>query len=181
VAVKLRVLSPESFLVLYRQHERALRAFIGSRVHDAAVAEDLCQEVFLAVLTRGIPEPEGASGGDEAAAWLFGIARNKVLKHARDRKGGETLAADPASRAEAPSAGASESEERDRVRRAIAALETELRDVIALRYEGGLGAPAIAARLDLPVTTVEGRLKRAREALVLALVPPIKTSAAVVS
>ena len=37
--------------------------------------------------------------------------------------------------------------------------------MIALRYEGGLRYQQIAARLELPQSTVQGRLKRARLAL----------------
>ena len=48
---------------------------------------------------------------------------------------------------------------------AIAALPEDQSEVVALRYTGGLSYPEIAARLDVPLSTVQGRLKRARQVL----------------
>jgi RNA polymerase sigma-70 factor (ECF subfamily) len=146
---------------LFREHGRALRAFVGARVRDPLVADDICQEAFLAALVRGVP-------GDEAGRWLFAIARNKVLKHMRDRR--ETAVAEPGE-AVAAHVVAAEAEEKERVRGAVSALEAELEEVIRLRYEGGLDYKEIADRLGLPVSTVQGRLKRARLALKAALEP----------
>jgi RNA polymerase sigma-70 factor (ECF subfamily) len=167
----LRVLSPQELVSLYREHERPLRAFLRARLADAGAVEDLCQEVFLAALARGVPE------GD-AGPWLFAIARNKVLKLVRDRKTAAPLVEESTSAersgslpdAPGPLLAASEAEERARVRSAVLALEAELREAILLTYEAGLDAPRIAALLDVPVTTVESRIKRGREALVVALV-----------
>jgi RNA polymerase sigma-70 factor (ECF subfamily) len=159
----LRVPSPSLLVALYREHERPLRAYLRARLGDHGVVEDLCQDVFLAALARGVPE------GD-AGPWLFAIARNKVLKHVRDRKTNGCLDPDAASGTPPPSLVASDAEEREAVKRAVAALDHELREAVALRYDAGLDAPRIARLLDIPVTTVESRLKRARETLVVGLV-----------
>ena len=159
----LRVPSPALLVALYREHERTLRAYLRARLVDAGVVEDLCQDVFLAALARGVPD------GD-AGPWLFGIARNKVLKFIRDRKNNGRLGLEVASSTPPPSLTASDAEERERVRRAVSALDPELRETVALRYEAGLDAPRIARLLDVPVTTVESRLRRARETLVVGLV-----------
>jgi RNA polymerase sigma factor (sigma-70 family) len=47
----------------------------------------------------------------------------------------------------------------------VSALDDDLREVVLLRYEGGLDYRAIADHLDVPLSTVQGRLKRGREAL----------------
>jgi len=155
----LRVPSPGLLVSLYREHGRALRAYLHARVRDGALVEDLCQDVFLAALARGVPD-------GEVGPWLFAIARNKVWKHARDHKSSAYLDPDLASGSRSPSLGASDAEERERVRRAVAALEPELREVVALRYEADLAATEVARLLSVPVTTVESRLKRARDAMV---------------
>jgi RNA polymerase sigma-70 factor (ECF subfamily) len=154
----------DRLLALWRAHARALRAFVASRVRDPATVEDICQETFLAALARGLPDAE-------AAPWLFAVARNKVLKHVRDRKPTAPNEASAAVSTVEPGAVASESEERARVGRAVAALDDDLREVIVLRYEGGLDYREIAERLAVPVSTIQGRLKRAREALRRALDP----------
>jgi RNA polymerase sigma-70 factor (ECF subfamily) len=155
----------------YRTRGDALRAFVLARTGDLGAAEDICQETFLAALARGVPgeEPE------DAARWIFAIARNKVLKWHRDKRGprggaprvdGDTR--DPSSgvpRAAEPHSSLEEREERARVRDAVSALEPELREVILLRYEAGLDYREIATRLAVPVSTIQGRLKRARHAL----------------
>jgi RNA polymerase sigma-70 factor (ECF subfamily) len=159
----LRVPSPRLLVALYREHGRALRAYLRARVRDHALVEDLLQDVFLAALARGVPE-------GETGPWLFAIARNKVWKHARDRKNGAPLDAETvSSTTRQPDVRASDTEERERVQRAVLALEPELREVVALRYEADLPAPEIARLLDVPTTTVESRLKRAREALLARL------------
>jgi len=155
--------SPALLVALYREHERTLRAYLRARLGDHGVVEDILQDIFLAALARGVPE------GD-AGPWLFAIARNKVLKHVRDRKSNAHLDREVAGSGRPPSLEASEAEEREAVRGALLALDAELREAIALRYEAGLDAPRIARLLDVPVTTVESRLKRARETLVQGLV-----------
>jgi RNA polymerase sigma-70 factor (ECF subfamily) len=160
----LRVPTPALLVALYREHERSLRAYLRARLTgDASIVEDLLQDVFLAALARGVPE------GD-AGPWLFAIARNKAFKHVRDRKTGAALDREPPSRALSPASAASEAEEREAVRSAVSGLDADLREAVLLRYEAGLDAPRIARLLDVPVTTVESRLKRARETLVAGLV-----------
>lgn len=145
---------------LVREHGRALRAFVGARVHDPAEADDVCQEVYAAALDKGLP----ADGPESAGRWLFAIARNKALRWVRDRRP-VAEPGDAPGRDETPSGRLQAVEERDRVRAAVRALEDDLREVISLRYEGGLDYKQIADRLDVPVSTIQGRLKRARLAL----------------
>jgi RNA polymerase sigma-70 factor (ECF subfamily) len=161
----------ERMAVLYRDHGRALRAFIGARVRDRGAVEDLCQDTFLAALAGGVPR-EGAG------RWLFAIARNKVLKHLRDRKPpvegpGERPGSEPG-----PDDRLDHEEAVRAVRAQVDGLEEELREVIQLRYEGGLNYRQIADYLDLPHPTVQGRLKRAREALRRGLGPLLEQEGA---
>jgi RNA polymerase sigma-70 factor (ECF subfamily) len=150
--------SPAYAAELYREHGRTVRAFVAARVRDPGAVEDIVQESFVAVFARGAPL------GQEGP-WLVGIARNKVLKYMRDRE--TTAVAEPtlASPDPGPGEAAGAVEERARVRRAVLSLEEPLREVLLLRYEGGLDYQAIAERLGLTPTTVQGRLKRAKVAL----------------
>lgn len=150
--------------VLYREHGRALRAFIGARVRDRGAVEDLCQDTFLAALAGGVPQ-EGTG------RWLFAIARNKVLKHLRDRKPPVEAGPERPTGELAPDDRLGREEAVEAVRVQVDGLEEELREVIRLRYEGGLNYRQIAEYLDLPFPTVQGRLKRAREALRKGLAP----------
>jgi RNA polymerase sigma-70 factor (ECF subfamily) len=159
---------------LYRKHGEPLLAFVLSRVRDPSSAEDICQETFLAAIARGVPGSLGPSTrdpkdpslkpGEDAVRWIFAIARNKVLRYHRDRR----ATVDPAHappRSLEPDWALDEREERARVRAAVQALEPELREVIVLRYEHGLDYQETAAKLGVPHSTIQGRLKRARHAL----------------
>lgn len=158
----LAVPGPSGLEDLFNAHGRALRAFVGSRVRDPGVVEDICQETFVVALDRGVPE-------DGVGRWLFAIARNKVLKHMRDAKPTATAVAERPARSDGPGERLLRVEQRQRVRRAVADLDEDLREVIRLRYEGDLDYRQIADHLELPFTTVQGRLKRARVALRRAL------------
>ncbi|MBI3726304.1 RNA polymerase sigma factor [bacterium] len=149
---------------LYRLHGRALQAFVVAWVRDAATAEDICQETFMAVFSQGMPQ--GA-----AARWLFAIARNKARQFLRDRKSPAALNGGVPAREAGPQGAAGNEEDKRRVRAALDELDVEQREVLALRYEGGLDCSSIADRLEVPLTTVEGRLRRARESLLQRLVP----------
>lgn len=72
-----RVLEGESreFAGLVREFGLPVRAFIHSRVHSRADAEDLAQETFIAAF-RGLKKFR-LDGSFEA--WLIGIARHRVL------------------------------------------------------------------------------------------------------
>jgi RNA polymerase sigma-70 factor (ECF subfamily) len=65
--------------------------------------------------------------------------------------------------------GADAVERRDELQRALAGLTEEEREAIALRFGAELTVPEMAAVLDLPLTTVEGRVYRALRKLRAAL------------
>jgi RNA polymerase sigma factor (sigma-70 family) len=72
---------PAAFAVFYRRHERPILAYLRHRSGDAELAADLTAETFATAL---VGAARFRPGGEPAAAWLFGIARNKWL-HARRR------------------------------------------------------------------------------------------------
>ncbi len=67
------------FSRLVREYGLPVRSFIHSRVRNAADAEDLAQESFIAAF-RGLAKFEI---GQSFEAWLIGIARHRVLGHFR--------------------------------------------------------------------------------------------------
>lgn len=67
------------FSRLVREFGLPVRSFIHARVQNAADAEDLAQETFIAAF-RGLDRFET---GQSFEAWLIGIARHRVLGHFR--------------------------------------------------------------------------------------------------
>ncbi len=76
-----KVLAGNSFEFsrLVREFELPVRSFIHARVRNAADAEDLAQESFIAAF-RGLARFEIDQSFE---AWLIGIARHRVLGHFR--------------------------------------------------------------------------------------------------
>lgn len=130
---------------------------------DRGAAEEQVQEALL-LAWRGI---RGFKRGRPVKPWLMRILVNAVLARRRrralatvplDEPGGEReVAADEPSQLETIEA----REERADVRRALAALTAEHRQVVVLRYFAGLTVPQIARSVRVREGTVKSRLHRA--------------------
>ena len=71
--------SAPEFAHLVREFSLPVRSFIHARVRNAADAEDLAQECFIAAY-RGLAKFDPDQSFE---AWLIGIARHRVLGHFR--------------------------------------------------------------------------------------------------
>jgi RNA polymerase sigma-70 factor (ECF subfamily) len=145
---------------LFRSHwPRALRAAYLV-VHDAAAAEDIAQEAFIAAMRNLDRFDRGRPFGP----WLHRIVVNRAIDWARARSlrrevGDEQLAAAKAPEGRAPEAIADETLD------ALAGLSPNHRAVIVLRYFLQYSPGEIAELLDLPRGTVNSRLRRGLDAL----------------
>jgi RNA polymerase sigma-70 factor (ECF subfamily) len=68
-----------AFALFYRRHLDGVVAFLRRRVGDPELAFDLTAETFAAVVLAA----PGWRGEGEPAAWLYGIARNKLRESLR--------------------------------------------------------------------------------------------------
>ena len=143
------------------EHADFVRRLAWCLVRDDADADDVAQET----LARAIARPP--ADGEKPRPWLAGVVRN-VVRHLRrdavrrDRR--ERVAARP-ERVAGPDALAARAETVRDLAAAVAALDEPYRTVVLLRYYDALPPREIAVRLGIPVETVHGRLKRARERL----------------
>ena len=152
---------PEAFGVFYRRHATSLLGFFRRRVATADVAFDLTAETFAAALQalpRYEPRPE------PAAAWLYGIARNK---HSEALRRGRV--ADLARRALEMEPIVLDDDAIERLERdaagtpalaALADLPAEQREAIRARHVEGLEYEEIAARLRCSESVVRKRVSR---------------------
>jgi RNA polymerase sigma-70 factor, ECF subfamily len=139
---------------LFRSHwPRAYRAALLV-VGDAAAAEDIAQESFLAAV-RALDRFDRRR---PFGPWLHRIVVNRAIDWSRARalrrELGADLAAEPAAVEREPTGRASE------LATALAALGAEQRAVIVLRYLLEYTPGEIAELLDLPRGTVNSRLRR---------------------
>jgi RNA polymerase sigma-70 factor (ECF subfamily) len=142
---------------LFRAHwPRAFRAaYLVTR--DAAAAEDIAQEAFLAAV-RSLHRFDRRR---PFGPWLHRIAVNRAIDWARARQlRGEVELDDTAAASRTPN-----DRDPERLAAAIARLPPEQRAVIVLRHLLEYTPGEIAELLELPRGTVNSRLRRGLDAL----------------
>ena len=150
--------SAEAVDELFRRHWPAAHRAAFLVVHDAAAAEDIAQEAFLAAL-RALDRFDRRR---PLGPWLHRIVVNRAIDWTRARALRAESAADAVP--EAPAADAPEPFDGE-ILSALAGLGPEHRAVVVLRHLLGYTPGEIAAMLELPRGTVNSRLRRALDAL----------------
>jgi len=155
--------SIDSFEDLYQQTFRRLYAYVASLLRDASAAEEVTAQTYeRAYRKRASFRP----GRGSAEAWLFGIARNAALDELRRRRRRATLESEIEDPWCAGPAEVVENEElRAALRAALAELEPRERDLLALKFAGGLNNVEIAKVLGLSGSNTGTKLHRAVEKL----------------
>ena len=150
--------SEEAFEQLFRSHwSRAYRAALLV-VGDAAAAEDIAQESFLAAV-RALDRFDRRR---PFGPWLHRIVVNRAIDWARARTlRRETFGDGP----EPVAADREEPVHADSLAAGLALLQPEQRAVIVLRYLLEYTPGEIARLLDLPRGTVNSRLRRGLDRL----------------
>ena len=148
----------EGFAELYERTFPRVYAYVASVLRDRSAAEDVTAQAFeRAYRKRRSYRPARGS----MDAWLFGIARNAALDELRRRKRRATLEVDPEDTASpAPEDHAELALRRETVRAALASLDGQERDLIALKFAGGLSNGEIARVLRMSESNVGTRLHR---------------------
>ena len=156
--------SEEALDHLYRRHWPFAHRAAYLVVHDAAAAEDIAQEAFLAAI-RSLDRFDRSR---PFGPWLNRIVVNRAIDWARAR----ALRRETVAEFERESAGtgtaASEtgsSVYSDEVIAALRGLSPDHRAVVVLRYLLDYTPGEIATALELPRGTVNSRLRRALDAL----------------
>jgi len=160
----------QAFARLYHGHGAPLYNYIVRLVHDPAVAENLLQDVFVAVW-------QGAGrfrGSAQVRTWLFRIAHNQAVSWLRRERAGQGPedshdVGGVADAAGEPEAAAMSAWHADQVRRALDLLKPDHRAVIELVFFHELTYAEVAEVLDCPVGTVKSRMSWARRNLAEAL------------
>jgi RNA polymerase sigma-70 factor (ECF subfamily) len=148
-----------SFDALYRDCARDLYAYVRTLLGDDASAEDVTALAFERAYRRraSFDERRGSRRG-----WLFGIARNAALDELRRRRRSAPLIGElPDDLAPAPEDEADLALRRSTVRVALAALPPRERELVALKFHGGLSNAELGALLGTSETNAATRVHRA--------------------
>jgi|SRR5271157_4809225 len=167
--IRLRKGDEQAFVTLYRRRQGALYRFALHMSGSAVAAEDVTQEVFLALLREecGFDPARGTLSG-----YLFGIARKLVLRQL-ERGRGDVPLETGAEDAPFPELSVNDDvlgklthrEGIEALRRAVVTLPRRYREVVALCDLEEVDYAEAAAILGCPIGTVRSRLHRARALL----------------
>ena len=155
---------PWAFGRLFDEFHDPVYRFIANRVNRPTDAEDLTQLVFVKAL-EALPRYE--QRGVPFGGWLFRLARNTIIDHARTRHDHAEL--DAAADRAADDAGPEEITllrgDLDAVARALAELTPDQREAIELRFFAGLSAREAAEAMGKQEGTIRGLQFRAIAAM----------------
>jgi RNA polymerase sigma-70 factor (ECF subfamily) len=155
----------QAFVSLYRKRQAGIFRFALHMSGSEAVAEDVTQEVFLAVIREcGFDPKRGSLSG-----YLYGIARKLVLRQL-ERGRTDALLESELDQAALPDVATTEDplavmthrEGIDALRRAVMALPRRYREVVVLCDLEEVDYADAANVLGCPIGTVRSRLHRAR-------------------
>jgi RNA polymerase sigma-70 factor (ECF subfamily) len=148
---------------LYRRHRAPLYRFIARQMRGYGEAEEIFQDVWMAVV-KGRERYQPTA---RFVTFLFAIAHRRVADRARKaiRRPEAQMAGDPADPALSPAQLAEGAALGAALAAALDALSAEQRATFLLRAEGELSVEEIAVVTGVPFETAKSRLKYANRAL----------------
>lgn len=165
--------SSSHFAVLVRRYERELYNYLRRFLNNQVLAEDAFQATFMQVHLKC----HLFDADRKVRPWLYTVATNQAIDIQRRNRRHRLVSLDRPNRLEhddlgslvdvlssceaGPGNGMEQSERKEWVRQAVAALPDQLRSAVRLVYFRGLKYREAADELDVPVGTVKSRLHSA--------------------
>ena len=158
-----------AFVEFYRKHQRAVYRFALHMSGKTEIAEEVTQEVFLAVMKAA---KQYDSNRGPAISYLYGIARNFVLR-CLDRERPYVTALEDAENEQVLATAderdllsdLTQNERLESLRKAVLALPPAYREVVVLCDLQEMDYTAAALALGCAIGTIRSRLHRARALL----------------
>lgn len=168
-----------AFETLFARHSAAVRRHLQRTLRDPEAAGDLVQDVFLRLWTHAAQW----DGRGSFKGWLLRIATNQALNYLRAQRRrpqqplelpADELTEDDDTRvpgwlidraALEPDVAAEHAERNAALRRLVAQLPEDKREVVRLIHDAEMETRAVAAALGIPEGTVKSRLHYATKRL----------------
>lgn len=154
----------DAFRLLVEEYQTAVYR-LALRMCGESGAEDAAQEAFVAAW-RGLPRFRGEC---KFSTWLYRLTTNAAIDYLRreqkQRTEGDVDDLSLADDSPSPQEQAERSETQQRVRKALAALSDEHRQILLLRYMQELDYGEIAQALHISEGTLKSRINRAKARL----------------
>jgi RNA polymerase sigma-70 factor (ECF subfamily) len=151
----------QAFEELYRRYFPRLQLYCLRRVGDRHISEELAQEAFLRAM-KAMPR---FAGDRRFYPWMTVIAQRLCIDHHRRSARVEPSADIDLGSVEPDHDALFAAVDHAQLGEAMARVAPRHREVLELREQHGWSYHQIADHLDVPVTTVEALLHRARKAL----------------
>ena len=162
---------PDALNELYNRYHRLVFSLALNAISDRAAAEEITLDIFTNVWKKADTyRPDRA----KVSTWLSSMTRYRTIDRLRRRNArldygsiswaevGEESMPHASSH---PEQAAELALQQERVRRAVAQLPPEQRQVLALAYFGGYSQSQIAKTLNQPLGTVKTRIRSAMKKL----------------
>lgn len=162
-----------AFETIVKEYEKNVYNLALRMTGNSEDAADMSQEAFI----KAYNSLSSFRGDSKFSVWLYRIVSNVCLDYLRSRTrkptvslstendDGEEVELDIADESQSPELLLDRSLTRDAVRRGLAALPPDHREILMLREIQGLSYEEIAAALGLEAGTVKSRIFRARKKL----------------
>ena len=162
-----------AFETLVKEYEKNVYNLALRMTGNSEDASDMSQEAFI----KAYNSLSSFRGDSKFSVWLYRIVSNVCLDYLRSRTrkptvslstendDGEDVELDIADETQSPEVLLDRSLTRDAVRRGLASLPPDHREILLLREIQGLSYEEIAAALNLEAGTVKSRIFRARKKL----------------
>jgi len=153
---------------LIERHSRRVRDYIQMMVKDRDAADDIFQETFIKAV-RVIDDGRYTDNG-KFLSWILRIAHNQVIDYFRARKQVKAISESDAGYDVLGSLRFAEKTVEDEmvgaqiesdVRALVELLPGEQREVVMMRYYGGLSFKEIAEQTGVSINTALGRMRYA--------------------
>jgi RNA polymerase sigma-70 factor, ECF subfamily len=159
--------SLRQFAVFVRENESSIFSYVLKMVGSREDAEDITQEAFYqAYRTWTQVDPEAAGG---YVKWCYRIAHNLAIDTLRKKKPRaaeeEEMERTADERTPRPEEVYEHRVQSGQIKDCIQSLEDKYREVLILRYQEEMSYEKIAEILELPVSTIETRIFRAKKML----------------
>ncbi|MDD2647202.1 MAG: RNA polymerase sigma factor [Eubacteriales bacterium] len=149
-----------SFEEMYEKYAQDVLRVSYFYLGDRQKAEDVCQDVFVRLLTNTPVIQEGRE-----KAWLLKVALNRCRDLWRAAWAKRVVLGSPAFELYPAPDDIKQTDDRTEIMQAIAKLPAGFKEVIYLHYYQGYGIAEMAQILALPEGTISSRLSRGRKKL----------------
>lgn len=167
-----RILARDSRAIadLYDRHSRLLFSVAYRMLQNRGDAEEVLQEVFLAIWTRGSTYNQALGS---PAAWLVLTTRTRAIDRLRTQRADHHVEArlDAPEPVPTPESAAQRTDSQRMVAKALGEISPGQRELIQTAYFEGLSQSELAARFQLPLCTVKTRIRAGMKSLREALDP----------